>query len=179
MTQPPARLRGRPRDPAIDASILETAAQLFAAQGYAATTADEIAQAAGVGKQSIYRRWPSKAELALAALRTLASREIPTDRGLMQFLIDTGRALQRTGHILRALMAEGQSDAKLLALLKSELVLPRREHLAVVLRGLGEAETEWAIAAIFGAVWYRLLLDEPLDEAFARGIAGLFPPSVR
>jgi AcrR family transcriptional regulator len=53
---------------ALDRRLMETAARLFTEQGYAATSIDQVAAAAGVGKQTIYRRYPSKAHLFKAVL---------------------------------------------------------------------------------------------------------------
>lgn len=74
MSQPGAQLRrppgvsGPPRDPARDARILRAATELLAEGGYPALTMDKAAARAGVGKATVYRRWPSRAELAAEAL---------------------------------------------------------------------------------------------------------------
>jgi len=59
---------GRPRDPAIHRRALHAARDVLAERGYAAVTYDEIARRAGVGKSSLYLRWPSKADLVVAAV---------------------------------------------------------------------------------------------------------------
>jgi AcrR family transcriptional regulator len=59
---------GRPRDPAVDRRALATARDVLAERGYAAVTYDEVAKRAGVGKSSLYLRWPSKADLVVAAV---------------------------------------------------------------------------------------------------------------
>lgn len=43
--------------------IIEAATQLFASQGYAGTSVEQVAATCGVGKDTIYRRFPSKAAL--------------------------------------------------------------------------------------------------------------------
>lgn len=48
---------------ALDRRILETAAELFATQGFAATSMEQVATACGAGKDTIYRRYPAKAAL--------------------------------------------------------------------------------------------------------------------
>jgi AcrR family transcriptional regulator len=74
MTEPGAQLRrppgmsGPPRDPVRDAQILRAATELLAEGGYPALTMDKAAARAGVGKATVYRRWPSRAELAAEAL---------------------------------------------------------------------------------------------------------------
>jgi len=57
----------RPRDPAIDRKIIEATLRLLARDGYAALSMMAVAEAAGVGKPALYRRYPSKAELVFAA----------------------------------------------------------------------------------------------------------------
>ncbi len=57
------RSRGRPRNPANDAAILNAARDILATHGFDALTFEAVAQAAGISRVSIYRRWPSKAHL--------------------------------------------------------------------------------------------------------------------
>jgi AcrR family transcriptional regulator len=64
----PAGVSGPPRDPARDAQILRAATELLIEGGYPALTMDKAAARAGVGKATVYRRWPSRAELAAEAL---------------------------------------------------------------------------------------------------------------
>ena len=71
------RGRGRPRDPATDSRITAAAAQLMLHRGFDRTTVDDVAARAGVGKATVYRRWPSKEDLAVAAMETLYSAEMP------------------------------------------------------------------------------------------------------
>ncbi len=71
------RGRGRPRDPETDGRITAAAAQLLLERGFDKTTVDDVAAAAGVGKATVYRRWPSKEDLAVAAMETLYSVQIP------------------------------------------------------------------------------------------------------
>lgn len=59
---------GRPRRTDVAGSVRAATARLVAERGYAGTTLDEIARATGVAKTTVYRRWPSKAELVLDTL---------------------------------------------------------------------------------------------------------------
>jgi AcrR family transcriptional regulator len=60
---------GRPRDPEVDRKIAEAAIALFGEQGWAGFSVEAVAKRAGVGKASIYLRWPTKQALLLEALR--------------------------------------------------------------------------------------------------------------
>jgi AcrR family transcriptional regulator len=57
------RRAGRPRDPVVDAAIRHAVLSLLVEGGYAALTIEGVAQRAGAGHTSIYRRWPSKAHM--------------------------------------------------------------------------------------------------------------------
>ncbi len=74
---PARRGRGRPRDPDTDERITAAAAELMLQRGFDRTTVDDVAARAGVGKATVYRRWPSKDDLAVAAMETLYSAEMP------------------------------------------------------------------------------------------------------
>lgn len=71
----PAQPRGgRPTKKAAEElgqRILATAARLFSTQGFAATTMEQVATACGAGKDTIYRRYPSKAALFTALMDQL------------------------------------------------------------------------------------------------------------
>ena len=61
------RRRGRPRSEEAKRAILRAAFDLLVEQGLAATSMDSVAERAGVSKATIYRRYPSKADLVIAA----------------------------------------------------------------------------------------------------------------
>jgi AcrR family transcriptional regulator len=182
--------RGRPRSGEVGAAILEAARNLVLRHGYRAVTTRMIAAEAGAGKQSLYRRWRSKAELVLDAFLEQARIEIdertqegaPSDlrQTLASFLVRTFEALDRSGPAIRTLMALAQEDPELLRSLRDRLVEPRRRALAAAVsaaigdeRRRAACDIDGAVMLAYGALWYRLLLDEPLDEALAHRIAGL------
>lgn len=73
-------LRGRPRDEEADAAILDATLAMLAEAGYAGLRIEAVAARAGVAKTTIYRRWPDKLSLAIAALKLIP--ELPA--------VDTG-----------------------------------------------------------------------------------------
>ena len=76
------RQRGRPRKTEVDAAILGAARDLMAEGGYERMTIEAIAARAGVGKPTVYRRWPSKAAIVAEAVMAgyvLAHGELPED----------------------------------------------------------------------------------------------------
>ncbi|MDP9453524.1 MAG: TetR/AcrR family transcriptional regulator [Actinomycetota bacterium] len=61
------RRPGRPRDPGLDAAILAATVALLCEQGFTGTSVEAVAERAGVSKATIYRRWPTREDLLLAA----------------------------------------------------------------------------------------------------------------
>ncbi|GAA0361708.1 TetR/AcrR family transcriptional regulator [Microbispora corallina] len=114
----PARRRGA----ALEQAILRAAADELAESGYAGLTMDRVARRAGTNKNAIYRRWPNRAALGVAAYRQLVEAESePPDTGdLRGDVLELLRRANRTwsspyGEILRALLAGAADDPELLA----------------------------------------------------------------
>jgi AcrR family transcriptional regulator len=66
--------RGRPLDQTKEAAILSAAREAIARGGYEGTSVDEVARGAGTSKLTIYRRYPSKASLAVAVIEAMGRR---------------------------------------------------------------------------------------------------------
>ena len=64
----PAVKLGRRRDHSRDPEILDAAIDVLAETGFDGMTIDMVAARAKAGKATIYRRWPSKADLVLDAV---------------------------------------------------------------------------------------------------------------
>lgn len=79
-----ARPRGRPRDTGRESAILEAVAALLAERGYEGVTFEEVARRAGASKATLYRRWNSRREMVIAALKAGPARREGPDA------IDTG-----------------------------------------------------------------------------------------
>jgi AcrR family transcriptional regulator len=184
MSESPSRPPGRPRSEASRAAILDAAYRQVLQRGLPAPAALAIARAAGAGKQTLYRWWPSKGRIVLEAFlakdreRIDRPREAAIQAGdLTKFLLAECASSQPFDAALRFLVAEAQADADLRGAIRVEVVEPRAAALRTILRRrVAEAErVETLVAAIDGAIWRRLLLGEPLDEDFARRLAALAP----
>src|SRR5262245_42982319 len=70
--------RGRPRDPDAEPRIRQCAVELLLERGFDRMTVDEVAARARVGKATVYRRWPSKTELAHDAMSQLFKDKLST-----------------------------------------------------------------------------------------------------
>ncbi len=181
------RAVGRPRDETVGPLIRRVARELVVARGYEGVTTESIARAAGVSKQTIYRRWRTKADLVLDAFlehaRVMvdergARKSAPVEQELAGFLQRTVVALQETGPAIRSLMAWAQQDPEFLRSFKERFIEPRRAAMRGILsraagerRHDGERAVEAAVIALYGAVWYRLLLDEPFSPHFGADLA--------
>src|ERR1700735_3000364 len=81
----PNTTRGRPRSQRVEQAILRAAAELLLERGLAAMTIEDVADRAGVGKASIYRRWPTKGTLALDAfLDSFLAQQPRVDTGALE-----------------------------------------------------------------------------------------------
>jgi AcrR family transcriptional regulator len=171
---------GRKRSQESRLAILSAAMELVAEVGFGSLTIEGIAARAGTGKQTVYRWWPSKADVLLDALATQADLRIPIpDAGsyaadLHEFLTATfelGRQ-QQVVQVLRVLMAQAQIDEAFGERFRAEFLARRRDALAVIVdrareRGDLPASPPPALLAdiVFGVIWYRVLAGHrPLDD---------------
>jgi AcrR family transcriptional regulator len=109
---------GRPRDPALDAAILAATRDLLVEHGFEGTTVEAVARAAGSGKAAVYRRWPSKTALVVAAVRDLYDPPPTPDTGsLRDDLLACARQYTRgdatAARVLASLLSEIGRDPEL------------------------------------------------------------------
>ncbi|HEY8481950.1 MAG TPA: TetR/AcrR family transcriptional regulator [Spirillospora sp.] len=115
------RTRSRRRGAVLENAILDAAAAILAEGGYAALTMDAVARRAGTNKNAVYRRWPNRAALGVAAYRrrAAAGAEPPDTGDLRRDVLEYLRRANRTwsspsGEILRGLLAGARDDPELL-----------------------------------------------------------------
>jgi AcrR family transcriptional regulator len=183
-----SRTPGRPRSERARRAILDAAYDQLAAHGFADLSIEGIAAAAGVSKQTIYRWWPSKAEVVLEAMLERAEVLVPpVDRGtveadLLTFLEATFAAATPTmTRMLTGLMAQATLDPTFAAVFSDRFLAARRDTLRALLeRGVARGELpagtdlDLRVDAVYGLLWYRLLLGHhPLDSTTARELTDL------
>lgn len=79
---------GRPRSPKVDGALLDAALEVFLERGYHSASLTEIARRAGVGTPAIYRRWRTKAEVAIEVVRREAKpAPIPSTGSIRRDLV--------------------------------------------------------------------------------------------
>jgi AcrR family transcriptional regulator len=176
--------RGRPRSADARLAVLEAALLLCQRDGYQQLTIKGIAEAAGVGRQTVYRWWPTKADVLIEALRELAvikSAKLDPDSG--DALRDVRTLLTATfeltngytGQALVGLMAAAQGDPELADRLQGTVIGPRREALRCLLqRGVDRGQLganvplPVVVDMVFGTMWYRLFSRHaPVSAALA------------
>ena len=172
---------GRKRSQERRLAILTASFELFSEVGYPGLTIEGIAARAGCGKQTIYRWWPSKADVLLDALATKADMHVPlTNQGSYEadvriFLRDSFALARRPQVIdmLCALMAEAQTDPGFGHRFRGGFLQRRRDALSTILsRAVERGDLPNHLAPstvldiVFGVIWYRMLATrQPLDQA--------------
>ena len=184
MTRP-----GRKRSEESRQAILTAATDLVAEVGYAGLSIEGIAARSGAGKQTIYRWWPSKADVLLEALAAKAELHIPIpDEGtwaadLHVFLAASfrlGRHLEVI-ELLRALMAEAQINSAFGDRFREGFLQRRRVALGVLVdraAARGELPPDLRPGTIadlvFGVIWYRVLATrEPADDTLVNELVSV------
>ncbi|MFT3851249.1 MAG: TetR/AcrR family transcriptional regulator C-terminal ligand-binding domain-containing protein [Ilumatobacteraceae bacterium] len=175
---------GRRRDPEVDAAILDAALALFAEGGYRGVTIEGVAARSGVGKASVYRRYPTHQALVVDAMRVRLC--------LIHDLVDTGdlradllamlgplidRLSGPQGPMMIAFMCERLREPELAEEWQRSVIGHKREHVRGLVRGAiarGEfpADTDVELVAELPAamVWHHALNGLPVDRALAERI---------
>jgi len=171
MTAAPPNRPGRPRDTRRDEEILTAVLRLLDDTSYSELTIAAIARDAGVGKPTLYLRWPSKAAVvADAVVRVLSADPFPDLGDVRSDLVAGLReiihrfATTVAGHVLPGLVADLHDDPALLAAFDERYFQPRRRSVRAALqRGVerGELATDidhdLAVDMLVGPVYYGLL----------------------
>lgn len=135
------RRPGRPRSEQADRAIMTAALELFADSGPAGLCIEQVAAKAGVGKATIYRRWPGKEDMLLDGLPLLASAlPVPQGKSVRADLIALLDACckeaadPRRRRLIALLQGEGLQYPRLKAKYLETVIQPRREAFRAVLR---------------------------------------------
>lgn len=139
---PVLRRRGRPRSAAVRTAVVEAVLRLLE-EGVTIgeLSMERIARRAGVGKATVYRRWPGKTELMLDVMRSveepgpvLEGRSVRDD---MVACLEANRrraVAKRSSALLRNVIAQFQSDPDLWCAYHETIIVARRAHFKAVLR---------------------------------------------
>lgn len=178
------RRPGRPRSEQADRAILSAALDLFAESGPDALCIEQVAAKAGVGKATIYRRWPGKEDMLVDALGSLGTHlPVPQGRSVRADLVALLNAIckeaadPRRSRLFALLQGEGLHYPRLMAKYVETVVRPQRDVVRSILRrgvATGELRENTDIdAATFllnGAVLAAMYGPEPTDARYAKRV---------
>lgn len=162
---------GRPRSVRSENAILTAAMEILVERGYRGFTMDEVVTRASVSKATIYRRWPSKELLAVAAVDRLPELT-PVDKGsveedLFAIVTEFGDFVQNTalGTVWPTLVGERSRSPELRAALDASTDRRRTPTKIVLQRAVerGELPTdldmELAVDLVMGPIMLRLMFE--------------------
>lgn len=177
---PPPESRGLLNPPLTsrEAELLGLTLDVLRETGYDKLTVDEVVARAHASKTTVYRRWPSKAELVCAAFAHHVRLGVAPDTGslrgdllaLAELIADSA---SRYAGIVAGILAAGQRSPQLRQVLVGELYQGRREQVMAVLHraaGRGEIAPEVISDEIWdvlpGYISHRMIQhDRPVSQA--------------
>jgi AcrR family transcriptional regulator len=184
-----ARRPGRPREEATEQAITAAAREVLADKGVARMSMEHVAAKAGVAKSTLYRRWPSKIELAVHAVAATFDEIVIEDHGSLAADMRAGigeaaRLLRdpSTGGAYAALLAESARDPDGVGVRVRESLSTRLHALVStsVDRSIDRGEirremidVDLLADVVVGSVMHRALATGEPDEAFVDGLIAL------
>jgi AcrR family transcriptional regulator len=154
-------------------AILRAAYELCAERSYERTSIEGIAARAGVGKQTIYRWWPSKGAVIMEALNDVvgAVSDFPDTGDLVADLRHQMTAVAELlsspdfGPVYTGIIGAAQSDPAVAEALARDIIIPRMDACRMRLeraREQGElnpdVDLHTAVELLYGPIYHRLLL---------------------
>ena len=192
----PAR-RGRPRSTAADAAILEATREVLAETGWTGLTVEGVAARAGVAKTTVYRRFSSRTDLAVAAVaELLASARIEPSDDAAADIAGSVRAVAavystpeaRAAYL--AVVAEAGRDDELRAAVERSIIAPARQLVAdgldrAVARGeisreRADERCDLLYDVLAGTLVHRLLVrGDRIDDVFVETLTNVVLVALR
>jgi len=172
--------RGRARSEAVRRAILEATRDELAANGYDKLSIDRIAAAAGAGKQTVYRWYPSKsalvAECVLDGYGFPATGPVPNTGAIRRDLRDwlgafaDHLAQPQSAALIRASTAAAAESDDVALRFYDHVTAASEDALTARLRDAAPAarpaSATAAAEALVGAMLYRLLVRQPATPQF-------------
>jgi AcrR family transcriptional regulator len=167
-----APTRGRPRSADRTPAILGAVIELIDEDGYDRLRIQDVADRAGVGLATIYRRWPTKQDLVIEALRA-KSVDLPdtgdTRADLLTIYTLMARAFTGSGaQLVPGCLAVARDEPEILQALRDNTLCGVRDHLRrLISRQVGEDDPDLDLRVDFGPgvlVQRSLLFGESIDD---------------
>jgi AcrR family transcriptional regulator len=190
--KPDAPRRGRPRNPDADELIRAATLRLLSEYGYDRCSIEAVADEAGVTRATVYRRYPSKADLvteSVCAMQTLPDPSQITDsRACLVWLMEQFREGigQADGvSIVSSLYVQRREHPDMLERFREQVILPGREKFLVALRAgvdrgqiRPDADLELAVDTLIGAFLTRTFTGTGFDGGWAERLVGQVWPGL-
>lgn len=179
-----ARAKGRPRSLEAREKIMRAARELLSEGGPGAVTVEGVAARAGVGKPTIYRSWPDRHAVLMAALMASDEHaEAHTARSALRALQQQLDAIVErfstpTGRHITTMIASADPQTELAKAFRNHFVLARRsEGRGLLEQAIAQGELrsgidlEVALDLLYGPLFFRLLMGHaPLDAQFVGSV---------
>jgi AcrR family transcriptional regulator len=185
------RTPGRPRSEKARKAVIQSTLALLNRVGFNELRVEAVASRAGVGKATIYRWWPNKAELVIDSFVWAVEEELrfPSAGPVLESIHEQMRrwaVIFRSplGQIVATVIGAGQSDPEILQAFRAHWVEPRRIEARRLLRLAMEngevrddLDPDTVLDLLYGPLYVRLLLKHaPLDGDFVNTVFEVVRP---
>ncbi|MFG3301822.1 TetR/AcrR family transcriptional regulator [Micromonospora chersina] len=183
---------GRPREERVTGAVLSAVLDLVAEKGLDAVTMDAVAARAGVSKPAIYRRWPGKHDLLIAAAETRIGTLVVPDlgdfRAELRAVLDARLEAYRmpgTARLLAGLIAASEEGGEVRGAYQRYVTRIMGETRKILERGIARGDVRagvdvrTAATMVAAPMIFRLVIEQQLpDERFAADVAELVARAV-
>jgi AcrR family transcriptional regulator len=176
---------GRPRSEKARRAVIRATLKLLERVGFNELTIEAVAARAAVGKATVYRWWPNKAELVIAAFASAVEEELrfpsagPVLKSIHEQMQRWAVIFQSPlGQIVGTVIGAGQSEPEILDAFRAHWVEPRRLEARNLLKQAiknhevrSDLDPDLMLDLFYGPLYLRLVLKHaPLDEGFVNKI---------
>ncbi|MBV1855175.1 TetR/AcrR family transcriptional regulator [Catellatospora tritici] len=183
---------GRPREERVTGAVLSAVLDLVTEQGIGAVTMDAVATRAGVSKPAIYRRWPGKHELFIAAAETrigmLSVPDLGDFRAELRAVLDARLEVYRmpgTARLLAGLVIAAEEGGEVRDAYQVYATRIMTETRNILERGIArgdvraDVDVRAATTLVASPLLFRLVIEQQLpDERFAADLADMIARAV-
>jgi AcrR family transcriptional regulator len=187
------RRPGRPRSEKVRKAITHSTLTLLNRVGFNELCIESVAAHAGVGKATIYRWWPNKAELVIAAFVSAVEHELrfPSDGSALESIHKQMKRWMEVfssplGQIVATVIGAGQSEPEILDAFLAHWIEPRRLEARKMLQQAkkdgeirADLEPDMVLDLLYGCLYMRLLLRHaPLDPNCVNTVFKVVAPAL-
>jgi len=186
-----SRRPGRPRSEKARKAVIRSTLALLERVGFNELTIESVAARAGVGKATVYRWWPNKAELVIDSFVSAVGKELrfPSAGPVLESIREQMKRWapifrSPLGQIVVTVIGAGQSEPEILEAFRAHWVEPRRIEARRLLRQAmrrgeirADLDPNTILDLLYGPLYLRLLLKHaPLDENFVNTVFEVVSP---